>query len=213
MIAGALDFIRNGGPIMYVLAGLSLVAVAFIVERGWVLRWGRVIPVVLFDRLDRWKSGTDNVDDIAAYCRERNESSLCRMLVQAIDHVDWPREENADQLQARARMEVVHLERGLVALEIVVGVAPLLGLVGTIQGLMQLFAGIGDLGEADGATLAAGIAIALNTTMAGMVVAIPAMVFWSYFNKKVETMAIEMEGVCDDFLRTLYRRKAEDPEE
>lgn len=192
---------------MIMLAITSLVGLTFILERAWVLRWNRVIPEVILEALDTWKSASTPLEKVLEACHKRRASSLGRLLLFAAEHrKDWSREESADGLEARARQEVVRLERGLVVLEIVVGIAPLMGLIGTIQGLMLLFAGIGDLGQADGVILARGIAVALNTTLAGLLIAIPSLVAWSYFNKKVEAMAVEMEGVCGDFLRRLYRR-------
>ena len=123
----------------------------------------------------------------------------------AHDHLDRPREENVDAIQTRARHEVLRLERGLVVLEVVVGVAPLLGLVGTIHGLITLFGDLGSVGLGDNAALARGIAIALNTTLAGLLIAIPSLVAWSYYTRKVETFAVEMETLCDEFLRRQYR--------
>ena len=94
---------------------------------------------------------------------------------------------------------------GVVVLEVVVGIAPLLGLVGTIHGLITLFGDLGSTGLADNSVLARGIAIALNTTLMGLLIAIPSLVAWSYYTKKVETLAVEMETLCDEFLRRQYR--------
>ena len=110
-----------------------------------------------------------------------------------------------DALEIRARYEVTRLERGLVILEIVVGIAPLLGLVGTIFGLIILFGGLGEAGLSDNSVLAEGIALALNATLLGLMTAIPSLIAWSYYNKKVETLAVEMETICDEFIRQLYR--------
>jgi biopolymer transport protein ExbB len=123
----------------------------------------------------------------------------------AHEHRQWPKDENVDSLEIRARHEVVRLERGLVILEIVVGIAPLLGLVGTIYGLILLFGDLGRDGLADNTTLAKGIALALNATLLGLLTAIPSLIAWSYYNKKVETLTVEMETICDEFIRRHYR--------
>ena len=138
---------------------------------------------------------------------QQHPSPLSRLLLTARDHLDWTKEANVDAVETRARHEVVRLERGLVVLEIVVGIAPLLGLVGTIYGLILLFAELGSTGMSDNSALAKGISLALNATLLGLITAIPALVAWSYYNKKVETMAVEMESLCDEFLRRLYRAK------
>lgn len=87
-------------------------------------------------------------------------------------------------LQTRARREVASLERGLVVLEIVIGIAPLLGLVGTVYGLITLFGGLSAGGMGDYAVLAKGVSLALTTTLMGLLIAIPALVGWSYYSKK-----------------------------
>src|SRR5207247_8241495 len=95
--------------------------------------------------------------------------------------------------------------------EIIVGIAPLLGLVGTIIGMMTLFGRIGEQGLNDAAKLANGIAIILNTTLFGLIIAIPSLIFWSYYSKKVETIAVEMETLCDEFMRRQYREEVQSP--
>jgi biopolymer transport protein ExbB len=112
-----------------------------------------------------------------------------------------------DSLETAARHEVVHLERGLVVLEVIVGIAPLLGLVGTIAGMMTVFGDLGQTGLSDAAKLATGIALILRATLAGLLIAIPSLIFWSYFSKKVEVLSVEMETLCDEFIRRQYRDK------
>ena len=85
------------------------------------------------------------------------------------------------------------------------GIAPLLGLVGTIAGMMTLFGDIGQAGLTEASRLAKGIALILNATLMGLLIAIPSLIFWSYYNKKVETLAVEMETLCDEFIRRQYR--------
>ena len=111
-----------------------------------------------------------------------------------------------DVLETRARHEVSKLDRGLVVLEIIVGIAPLLGLVGTIYGLITIFGAMNPGGAADNTKdFAHGISTALYATLMGLLIAIPALVSWSYYSKKVENLAVEMESMCDEFLRKHYR--------
>ena len=98
----------------------------------------------------------------------------------------------------------MRLERRLVVLEIIVGIAPLLGLVGTIVGMMTLFGNVGETGLNDVARLAAGIGLILRATLLGLLIAIPALIAWSYFSKKVEVFAVEMEALCEEFIRRQY---------
>ncbi|HON08845.1 MAG TPA: MotA/TolQ/ExbB proton channel family protein, partial [Verrucomicrobiota bacterium] len=135
---------------------------------------------------------------------QSNPSSLSRLIIKAIENLKWSKEENEDALQTHARQEIVKLERGLVVLEIVVGIAPLLGLVGTIFGLMTLFSDLGKSGIPDPSTLATGIAVILNATLLGLLIAIPCLIAWNYFNNKVQAMVVEMETICTEFLRRQY---------
>jgi biopolymer transport protein ExbB len=85
-----------------------------------------------------------------------------------------------------------------------VGIAPLLGLVGTIVGMIAVFGDVGQAGLTDAARLAQGIALILRATLMGLLIAIPSLIFWSYYTKKVEFLAAEMETLCDEFIRRQY---------
>ncbi len=140
-------------------------------------------------------------------------SPISRLLLLAVEHLDWPKAETTDALQTRARHELARLERGLVVLEIIVGIAPLLGLVGTIIGMMGVFGDVGKHGMDEAAKLAQGISLILRATLMGLLIAIPSLIFWSYYNKKIETIAVEMETLCDEFIRRQYREESWKPAE
>lgn len=197
-------------PFVYALLILtSIVGLAFIVERGLALRWRKAVPPEVEAAVESCQTG----EDLAMLRRvcQQHDSAISRLLLLGIDHLDWSREENVDALQTRARHEIARLERGLVVLEIIVGIAPLLGLVGTIAGMMTLFGDIGVQGLNDASRLAKGIALILNATLMGLLIAIPSLIFWSYYTKKVETIGVEMESLCDEFLRRQYREEARKP--
>lgn len=190
--------------IVYVLLIItSLVGLTFIVERGLALRWKRVVPPEIEAAVDACQS-RDDTERLKRVC-EKHASPLGRLLVLAVERLNWPKEENVDALQTRARHEIVKLERGLVVLEIIVGIAPLLGLVGTILGMMTTFESVGQMGLSDASKLASGIALILKATLIGLLIAIPALISWSYYTKKVEMLAVEMETLCDEVVRRLYR--------
>lgn len=188
----------EGGPFLWLLTGLSVLAVAFILERGWALRRSQVLPAALVVAAE-----TADPSALRGAC-QATPSPLARLLLSVLDHLRWPKPETVGALEVQARQEVSQLERGLVVLEVIVGIAPLIGLVGTLAGIIPLFSDFGKAIAGDNALLAKGIAAALNKTLAGLLVAIPALVAWSYFNKKVETLAIELEGVCDGVVRRHY---------
>ena len=183
----------------------SVVGLTFIVERGLALRWKRVLPPEVESAVESCQTRAE-VPVLMRVC-EQHKSPLSRLLLLAIKRLDWPKEENADALQTRARHEIVKLERGLVVLEIIVGIAPLLGLVGTILGMMTTFADVGQTGLNDASKLAQGISLILRATLIGLLIAIPALISWSYYTKKVEMLAVEMETLCDEFVRRQYRQE------
>ena len=192
------DALRTGGPFLWLLLIMSVVAVAFIIERGWALRGSAIRPVALSNAL-----GVASAEDLRSLALAQ-PSPLARLVSLMLDHRDWSKTDNAEAVQVLARQEVAQMERGLVILEIIVGIAPLLGLVGTIYAIIPIFADFGRAVTGDNALLAQGIAAALNKTLAGLMVAIPALVAWSYYNKRVELLSVELEGLCDGVLRRLY---------
>jgi biopolymer transport protein ExbB len=192
--------------IVYLLLILtSVVGLTFIIERAFALRWGRVVPREVEAAVQSCQTPED-VPMLRRVCQQHN-SVMSRLLLTAADHLDWPKTEAVDAIQTRARHEIVRLERGLVVLEIIVGIAPLLGLVGTILGMMSVFADVGQAGLTDAGKLAQGIALILRATLFGLMIAIPSLIFWSYYTKKVETLAIEMETVCDEFVRRQFQEE------
>jgi len=189
---------------MILLTLTSVVSLTFIFERALALRAARVIPPVLEEAVENCQSSSD-LPMLRRLC-EQHPSPFGRLLLVAASHLDCPKSENVDALQTKARHEMAQLERGLVVLEIITGIAPLLGLVGTVYGLILLFTGLGQQALAGDNTLfAAGIALALRATLMGLLVAIPSLVAWSYFSKKVDTLAVELETLCDEFLQRQYR--------
>jgi biopolymer transport protein ExbB len=195
-------------PLVYALLILtSVVGLTFIIERGIALRWHRVLPPEIEAAVQSCQSPED-VPMLRRVCQQ-HKSPMSRLLLLAADHLDWPKADTLGALQTRARHEIARLERGLVVLEIIVGIAPLLGLVGTIAGMMTLFGDIGQAGLTEAAKLAKGIALILNATLMGLLIAIPSLIFWSYYNKKVETIAVELETLCDEFVRRQYREAGE----
>ncbi len=191
---------------IYILLALtSVVGLTFIIERGIALRWSRIMPPEIEAAVESCQTVAE-LPMLRRVCLQYN-SPMSRLLLQAAEHLDWPKEENVDAVQTRARHEITRLERGLVVLEIIIGIAPLLGLVGTILGMMAVFGDVGKHGMDEAARLAQGISLILRATLIGLLIAIPALIAWNYYTKKVETMAVEMETICDEFIRRQYREE------
>src|SRR5437879_12374125 len=106
---------------------------------------------------------------------------MSRLVLLVADLLHWPKAETVDAVQTRARHEIARLERGLVVLEIIVGIAPLLGLVGTIIGMMSVFGDVGKSGLNDAAKLTQAIPLILQETLMCLLIAIPSPLLWTYY--------------------------------
>lgn len=195
--------------IIIALVITSITAVTFIVERGLALRARKVIPQPLIEAVLSYRTGRD-LQMLQSICTQY-PSPLAKLLLFGADHLDMPKGENTALLETRARYEISKLERGLVVLEIIVGIAPLTGLVGTIFGLITLFGSLDAGAASDTSRFASGISIALQATLMGLLIAIPALIAWSYYSRKVESFAVRLETTCDEFLRKHYRTEGNGP--
>ena len=188
--------------IFFLLGVTSVISLAFIIERGIALRRNSIIPQPLADSLEHCQTRSD-VNTLLRFCQQHEHTPLSRLTTAAIEHLEWAKPDNVEALQTRARHEVSQMERGLVVLEIITGIAPLLGLIGTVFGLIQIFGGMtSDQGYTT--EFATGISTALYATLSGLSIAVPSLVAWSIYSKRVETFAIEMETLLDKFLRRQY---------
>lgn len=195
--------------LVYILLGLtSVIGLGVVFWRGWMLRWNKVVPAQLAAAVIECRTEQD-LENLRQFCKTET-APLGKLILLADSHRDWPKADAEAAVETAARYEIVKLEQGLVVLEIIVGIAPLLGLVGTIFGMMTVFGDIGSTGLAnmnDASKLAQGISLILRTTLIGLLISIPALVAWSYFSKKVEVLAVEMETLCSEFIRRQYAGK------
>ncbi len=208
-VRGVLDFFIQGGFFMLLLIILSFISVTVIIWRTIALRRKEVLPGLVEKEIDRLKPA-DDAEAIVRLARllRYNSSTLARVSTTALTHLTWPKSENVEAVQTKARHEIVKLENGLFVLEIVVGIGPLLGLLGAVSGLVAVFAEFGESAAgADPRVIAAGISEALSTTIVGIAVAIPSLIAYSYFSKKIENMAAEMESLVADLLAKCYFHK------
>lgn len=200
LLTHTVDFFVKGGPFMVLLVLLSLVACTVMILRGRALREAIVIPPPVATALDKLVPGEDI--DLLQFAIERYPSPISRILAVLIAHLNWPKAENLEAVQTRARHEVAYLEKGLVILEISTGIAPLLGLLGTLSGLVGIFGTLGSSG--DPVLIAKGISEALNSTIVGLAVAVPSLIAFNYFQRKVEVMAVTMESMASELMAKCY---------
>ncbi|MFL6584218.1 MAG: MotA/TolQ/ExbB proton channel family protein [Chthoniobacterales bacterium] len=204
------SFFTRGGLFMWPLLICSVVAVTTIILRSLALRRKNVLPLVVESEIERLAPG-GNPERLARIVHD-DPSSLARIVRVAIQHLRSPRSENVEAVQTRARHEMVLLERGLIILEVITGIAPLLGLIGAVSGLVRVFSHLGlGSGTADTKAIALGIAEALNATVFGLSIAVPTLVAFSYFSKRVEVMSVEMETLVVELISKCYFGRSESP--
>jgi biopolymer transport protein ExbB len=197
------SFFTKGGLFMWPLLACSIVTVTTIVLSILTLREKKVLPLVIESEIERLVPG-GSAERLLRVVNDDN-SSLARITRAALQHLRWPRSENIEFAQTKARAELVRLERGLIVLEVVTGIAPLVGLIGTVSGLVQVFSGLGlSSGAADTKSVALGISMALNCTIFGLSIAVPSLIAFSYFSKKVEVLSVQMESIVSDLIAKCY---------
>ena len=201
------EFFVQGGVFMGLLLACSWVSLAVIILRAIALRRDLVVPPIIEREIEALQPEDRNgVTKLSRMVRNDN-STLARIAQVGLQNLNWPKMENLEAVQTKARHEIVRLESGLFILEIIVGIAPLLGLLGAVSGLVKVFAAFGANASATNPQLMAkGISEALSTTIVGLAIAIPSLIACSYFSKKVETMASDMESLISELLAKCYHQ-------
>ncbi|MEY2342389.1 MotA/TolQ/ExbB proton channel family protein [Acidithiobacillus sp. IBUN Pt1247-S3] len=180
-----------GGFVLPILILAAILALAIIGNRFWVLRRARIVPQGLVGRV----ADLVEVGKLPQAVKQlyENDTPLARILLVALQQVGQPRDTIKEIVEDAGRHEMAHLDRYLNFLGSIAGAAPLLGLLGTVFGIMHAFAAIGTVGMGDPKALAGGIAEALITTAAGLIVAIPSLLFYRYFRGRVEILVLATE--------------------
>ena len=171
---------------------LSAIALGIIVERFWSLRPSRVLPPGLGDEVRAWVARGKPLEP-AHIDSLRSTSPLGALLASALDVRQRSREEVRERVEDVGRHLVHRMERFLNTLGTISSAGPLLGLFGTVVGMIEMFLGILDHGIGDASQLAGGIGKALVCTAAGMLVAIPALAFHRYFRGRIAGYIVDME--------------------
>ena len=187
-----LELIKAGGWPMIPLLLLTVAALAIVIERFWSLRRERVLPPGLGDEVRAWVARGKPLE--AAHIESlRATSPLGALLAAELDVRHRGREVVRERVEDVGRHLVHRMERYLNALGTIAAAGPLLGLFGTVVGMIQMFLGILDHGIGDAGQLAGGIGKALVCTATGMIVAIPALAFHRYFRGRIASYIVDME--------------------
>lgn len=187
-----IEFVREGGWLMLPILLGSVIALGITLERLWTLRTRRVCPEHLLAEVWIWlKSGEVDAKRIEAL---RRHSPLGRILAAGLQYRTGSRALMKESIEDTGRHVVHELERYLNTLGTIAAITPLLGLLGTVLGIMRVFAVITTQGTANTQSLSGGIAEALITTVAGLAIAIPALILYRYFRGKVDDLVVRMEA-------------------
>ena len=185
------ELVKAGGWLMWPIIACSVIAMAIVVERLWIYRRRRVLPTNLVAQI--WQLHQKNQLTAAHIQTVRKSSPLGRILAAGLMNRMHAREVMKEAIEEEGRQVVHELERYLNTLGTVANISPLLGLLGTVIGMIKVFAAITTSGVGNPGVLAGGISEALITTAAGLSVAIPAVIFHRYLSGKVDRIVLSME--------------------
>ena len=202
------ELVKSGGWLMLPIILCSIVSISIIAERFWTLRRERVLPKHLVAKAwNAVKQDHMTHSDIEALGKE---SSLGAILSVGLHNRYESRERIKESIEERGR-EVVHdMERFLNTLGTIASISPLLGLLGTVIGMISVFAAITKHGVGNPAALAGGISEAMITTAAGLTVAIISLIFYRYFRRKVDGIVVIMEREAIKMVDVLHNHSDRD---
>ncbi len=196
------ELVKAGGWVMWPIMACSIAALAIIGERFWSLQKKYVSPPNLVTQIQQWLERKQL--DQARITLLQQSSPLGRVLAAGLINRDHEREIVKESIEDAGRHVVPELDRYLNSLGTIASISPFLGLLGTVLGMIEMFAGISAAGVGDPAVVAGGIAQALLTTAAGLGVAIPSVMFYRYFRARVNELLVDMEQQAIRLIEILH---------
>jgi len=198
-----------GGWLMLPLIICSIIAIGIITERFWSLQTKHISPPELINNIWQWLQ-YEQVDE--GRIRELEENSpLGRVLAAGLASRNTPRDITKEIIEDVGRHVTLSLEKNLNTLGTIAAISPLLGLLGTVIGMIKVFAVITTEGVGNPETLAGGISEALITTATGLVIAIPSLIFYRYFRGKVNLLVVDMEEQAMKLIEILHNKRNFEP--
>ncbi len=192
------EFITAGGIFMWPLLACSILIIAFSIERSWFLQKRLICPDGLSNQI---KTLMDNDMFDKRHAEEiSNLSSLGFLLINCIKYKNLPRENLESKIEEKATEVQYSLERNLTMLGTTATISPLIGLLGTVVGMITAFTGLTETSGANPDLLAAGISQALITTAFGLLIAVPGLVLHKYFEHKIKYLLISLQTEVSDFI-------------
>ena len=204
------ELFEHGGLMMYPLSLCSILTLAITLERAFSLRRRRIIRGEIVSVIENIK-GPEDVGLAVAVCNQY-EGPFAQVVRTGLESRRLPPDEIKENILDQGRQEMGKLQKGIVVLETVASVSPLLGLLGTVLGMIKVFREISEVGVGQGNLLAGGIAEAILTTGAGLFIAIPSLVFFNYFSSKAESLVLEIEKYSNTLLKKLRGFQVRDAE-
>ena len=200
------EIVKSGGWLMVPIILCAIIAMGIMLERFWTLQQKRVIPEDLTSKVWGWVK-KDQLDQGQIQTLHQG-SALGQILAAGLINRDYERAIMKDSIEETGRHVVHELQRYLDTLGTVAAISPLLGLLGTVIGMVKVFAAITTHGVGNPTVLAGGIAEALITTAAGLTVAIPALIGYRFYSSRVDTLVVDMEKEAIKLVEALHRRQA-----
>ncbi len=184
-------FLSKGGIMMIFLLLSSVWALAVVLERAFQLRRKKVIDPMLVKVVESIREPKD-IEAARTLC-EQSPSAFANLMKLGLSNLDLPPSELKELLEDQGRQEARALERGLGSLETIAAIAPLMGLLGTVIGMIKVFNVISKIGVGQASALSGGISEALITTVVGLSIGIPTLIAYNYFMHRVEDLVMDME--------------------
>ena len=185
------DILLKGGPIVIPIGICSLVALSVFLERLWTLKRSRVIPDQFIERIQTMIR-EDRISDALLLCEE-SQSPMANIMAAALRNARRKRPVVKEAVEEVGKHEGAQLEKFVEVLGTCAAISPLMGLLGTVTGMMEVFREVEAAGLGDPSVFASGIWQALITTAIGLTVAIPAFIFYKYLLGRVDGLLLEME--------------------
>lgn len=201
------EIVKAGGIMMGPIILASIVAAAIFLERLWTLQGKRVLPAELTQKVWRWVE-QGQIQDKHIVALQQN-SPLGKILAAGLANRDRDRTVIRESIEDTGRHVVHELERFIGTLGTIASLSPLMGLLGTVLGMIRTFNAITTAGIGNPASLAGGIAEALITTAAGLTVAIPALLAYKYLRARVQQLVVQMEKEAMKLVQTLESQPQE----
>ncbi|MDA3814211.1 MAG: MotA/TolQ/ExbB proton channel family protein [Candidatus Cloacimonetes bacterium] len=201
MLIEIFEFLQKGGYLMIPLAICSVLSLAVIIDKLLNLRTKKIIVPEIKSVVTSLTS-EDDITLALSVC-DQHKGVLSNLMKLVLQHKGTTYLAMRNELSDNGRQEVRVLEKGLVILETIAAVTPILGLLGTVVGMIKVFNVISVQGVGEASALSGGISEALITTAAGLTVGIPALIFYNYFSKKTEDLILDIENISNNLLKKI----------